>query len=194
MQLLKDEMWTRKTTAKVMMLGRKVITEEGNIIKRIQKNNTREKEVVQALEKNDELTWEEDGVAYLEGRVYVLNNKELREEILREHHDPADVGHPGQHRMMELLKRTYWWPGLKGDVKKYVQGCFKYQQNKVQHQKKAGELHPLEIPQGPWQEISIDIIGLLPKSNRMDVIVVIVNQFTKMVRLKATTMNVSLEE
>jgi len=124
-------MWTRKTTAKVMMLGRKVITEEDNIIKRIQKNNTREKEVVQALEKNDELTWEEDRVAYLEGRVYVLNNKELREEILREHHDPADVGHPGQHRMMELLKRTYWWPGLKGDVKKYVQECFKYQQNKV---------------------------------------------------------------
>ena len=187
-------MWTRKTTAKVIMLGRKVITEEGNIIKRIQKNNTREKEVVQALEKNDELTWEEDGVAYLEGRVYVLNNKELREEILREYHDPADVGHPGQHRMMELLKRTYWWPGLKGDVKKYIQGYFKYQQNKVQHQKKAGELYPLEIPQGPWQEISIDIIGLLPKSNRMDVIVVIVNQFTKMVRLKATTMNVSLEE
>ncbi len=83
--------------------------------------------------------------------------------------------------MMELLKRTYWWPGLKEDVKKYVQGCFKYQQNKVQHQKKAGELHPLEIPQGPWQEISIDIIGPLPKSNRMDVIVVIVDWFTKMI-------------
>jgi len=77
--------------------------------------------------------------------------------------------------MMELLKRTYWWPGIKEDVKKYVQGCFKYQQNKVQHQKKAGELYPLEIPQGPWQEISIDIIGPLPKSNRMDAIVDIVN-------------------
>jgi len=63
----------------------------------------------------------------------------------------------------------------------------------VQHQKKAGELHPLEIPQGPWQEISIDIIGLLPKSKGMDAIVVIVDRFTKMIRLKATTMNISLE-
>ena len=96
--------------------------------------------------------------------------------------------------MLELLKRTYWWPGLKEDIKRYVQECFKYQQNKVQHQKKAGELHPLEIPQGPWQEISIDIIKPLPKSNKMDTIVVIVNQFTKMIRLKATTTNVSLEE
>ena len=175
------------------MLGRKIVTKEGDIIKKIQKNNTREKEVVQALEKNDGLTWEENGVAYMEERVYMLNNKELREEILREHHDPADIRHLGQYRMMELLKKMYWWPGLKEDVKKYVQGCFKCQQNKVQHQKKAGELHPLEIPQGSWQEISIDIIGPLPKSNRMDAIVVIVNWFTKMIQLKATTINVSLE-
>jgi len=169
------------------------MTEEGDIIKKIRKNNIREKEVVQALEKNDGVTWEEDRVAYMKGRVYVPNNKELREEILREHHDPVNIGHPGQHRMMELLKRTYWWLGLKEDVKKYVQGCFKCQQNKVQHQKKAGELHTLEIPQGLWQEISIDIIGPLPKSNRMDAIVVIVDQFMKMIRLKATTMNVSSE-
>ena len=91
---MKDEMWTRKTTAKVTMLGRKAMTEEGNIIKKIWKNNTREKEVAQALEKNDGLTWEEDRVVYMEGRVYVPNNKELREEILREYHDPADIRHP----------------------------------------------------------------------------------------------------
>ena len=76
-QLLKDEMWTRKTTAKVMMLRRKVMTEESNIVKRIWRNNTREKEIVQVLEKNDGLAWEEDGVAYMEGRIYVPNNKEL---------------------------------------------------------------------------------------------------------------------
>ncbi len=69
----------------------------------------------------------------------------------------------------------------------------KCQQNKVQHQRKAGELHLLEIPQGPWQEISIDIIGPLPKSNRMDVIVIIVNQFMKIIRLKATMTNISSE-
>jgi len=31
--------------------------------------------------------------------------------------------------------------------------------------KKAGELHPLKIPEGPWQEISIEIISPLLKSN-----------------------------
>jgi len=131
---------------------------------------------------------------YIEGRIYVPNNKKIKEEILKENHDLADVGHPGQHRMLELLKRTYWWPGLKEDVKKYVQGCLKCQQNKVQHQRKAGELHLLEILKGSWQGISIDIIGLLPKSNGMDTIVVIVDRFTKIIRLKATTTNISSEE
>ena len=119
-QLLKDEMWTRKTMVKITMLGQKVMMEESNIIKKIQKNNTREKEFTQALEKKDGLAWEEDKVAYIEGRIYVPNNKKLREEILKEHHDPADIGHPGQHKMLELLKRTYWWPGLKEDIKKYM--------------------------------------------------------------------------
>ena len=48
-QLLKDEIWTRKMTVKVTMLGR-TMTEESDIIKRIQRNNIREKEIVQALE------------------------------------------------------------------------------------------------------------------------------------------------
>jgi len=63
----------------------------------------------------------------MEGRIYVLNNKKIKEEILKENHNSADVRHPGQHRMLELIKKTYWWPGLKEDVNKYVQGYFKYQ-------------------------------------------------------------------
>jgi len=129
----------------------------------------------------------------MEERIYIPNNKKIRKKILKENHDSVDVGHPGQHRMLELLKMTYWWPGLKKDVKKYVYRYFKCQQNKVQHQRKVGELHLLEIPQEPWQEISIDIIGSLPKSNGMDTIVVIVDQSTKMIQLKATITNISLE-
>ena len=192
-QLLKDKLWQRRTTVEVIIMKGDKTREEDDILKEIRRNTTREKEVIQALEKKDGLTWEDDGVVYMEGRIYIPNNKKIKEEILKENHDSVDMGHPGQHRMLELLKRNYWWPGLNEDVKRYVQGCIKCQQNKVQHQKKAGELHPLEIPQGPWQEISIDIIGLLPKSKGMDAIVVIVDRFTKMIRLKATTMNISLE-
>ena len=59
------------------------------------------------MKKEDGLIWEEDGVVYIEGRIYVPNNKKIKEEILKENHDLADVGHPGQHRMLKLLKRMY---------------------------------------------------------------------------------------
>ena len=88
-------------------------------------------------------------MVYVEGRIYILNNKKIQEEILKENYDLVDIGHLGQHKMLELFKRTYWWLGLKENIKRYVQGCFKCQQNKVQHQRKTGELHPVEIPQGP---------------------------------------------
>jgi len=41
--------------------------------------------------------------------------------------------------------------------------------------KKARELHPLEMPEEPWQRISINLIGPLLRSNRKNAIVVIVD-------------------
>ena len=111
--------------AEITIIKRKTIVKENNILKEIRRNATREKEVVQALKKEDGLTWEEDRVVYIEERIYILNNKKIWEEILKENHNLVDIGHPDQYRMLELLKRTYWWLGLKENIKKYVQGCFK---------------------------------------------------------------------
>ena len=60
--------------------------------------------------------------------------------------------------------------------------------------KKVGELYLLETPQRPWQEISIDIIRPLSRLNNKNVIVLIVNQFTKMIRLKTIIIVVLSEE
>ena len=60
--------------------------------------------------------------------------------------------------------------------------------------KNVGELHLLKTLEGPWQEISIDIIEPLPKSNGLDTIVVIVNQLMKIIRLKVIMTTVSLED
>ena len=59
------------------MIKRKMTVEESNILKEIRKNPTREKEVIQALKKEDGLTWEVNRVVYMEGRIYVPNNKKI---------------------------------------------------------------------------------------------------------------------
>jgi len=54
-QLLKDEMWSRKSTSKIQVFDEKKRGDESDIIKKIRKNNTREKEVIQAIKKEDGL-------------------------------------------------------------------------------------------------------------------------------------------
>jgi len=70
-------------TVEITMIQRRMMIEESNRLKEIKRNMTGEKEVVQALKKVDNLTWEEDGVVYMEGRVYVPNNRKIKEEILK---------------------------------------------------------------------------------------------------------------
>ena len=81
-QILKKELWMRRMIAEIIILKRTTKMEKLNILKEIRSNNTREKEVNQALEKKDRLTWEEDGIVYIKGRIYVPNNKKLKEKIL----------------------------------------------------------------------------------------------------------------
>jgi len=119
-QLLKEQSWTRRMTVEITMLRRKIIADELDIVKEIKRNNTQEQEVVQALKKEDRLTWKEDKIVYMEGKIYVPNNKKTREKILKENHNLVDVEHPEQQRMLELIKQNYWWPELKENVKKYV--------------------------------------------------------------------------
>jgi len=42
-----------------------------------------------------------------EGRIYVLEG-ELREEIIRLHHDTPVGGHGGRWKTAELVARNYW--------------------------------------------------------------------------------------
>ena len=75
-------------------MGENKAREESGILKEIRRIETREKEVTQALERNNSITWEEDRLVYMEGRIYVPNNKKVKEEILKENHDSVDVRHP----------------------------------------------------------------------------------------------------
>ena len=106
-QLLKEQLWTRRMTVEIMMLKRKMIVDELDIVKEIKRYNTWEQEVVQALKNEDRLTWKEDGIVYMEGKIYVSNNNKTREKILKKNHDSIDVGHTGQQRMLELIKQNY---------------------------------------------------------------------------------------
>ena len=55
-QVLKKELWTKRTIAEVTMLKRNQTTDNLDLLEEIQGNNTRKQEVQQALKKEDRLT------------------------------------------------------------------------------------------------------------------------------------------
>ena len=107
-QMLKEELWTRRTMAEVMILKRMTTTNKQEILEEIRRNGTKEWEVIQVLEKDNGLLWEEDKIVYMERRMYIPNSKKLKEKILQENHNSVDVEHLGQQRMLELIKQNYW--------------------------------------------------------------------------------------
>lgn len=134
----------------------------------------------------------EKGLLLHRGKVYVPKDQSLRLELLKLHHDISTAGHPGRWKTLELITRNYWWPGMSIDVKKYVQGCDTCQRNKTSHQPPFGLLQPNEVPGGPWEIITCDLITQLPESqdlagNPRTAIIVVVDRLTKRAHFYATT-------
>ncbi|MBW0508835.1 hypothetical protein O181_048550 [Austropuccinia psidii MF-1] len=65
-------------------------------------------------------------------------------------------------------------------IKDYVSSCQQCSRNKNIHHRKFGLLKPLQIPSGPWNSLSMDLITQFPLSNNFDSILVAVDRFSKM--------------
>ena len=142
---------------------------------------------------DDETPWEEaEGLLYYNGRVYIPEI--LRLEIKRRHHDVPLAGHMGQRRTRELVMRKFFWPQMKRDIDSYVRGCQLCARNKDDQHAHYGQLMPLEPPERPWSRIGFDMITDCPKTkNGNDAIFVIIDHFSKGVRLRATKMTLDAE-
>jgi hypothetical protein len=85
--------------------------------------------------------------------------------------------------MYQDLKQKYWWYGLKRDVAAHVIMCDVCQGVKAEHQRPAGLLYPLKIPESKWEEIGMDFITGLPRTQKgYGSIWVIVDRLTKVAR------------
>jgi hypothetical protein len=82
--------------------------------------------------------------------------------------------------MYHDLKKLFWWSRLKRDVAQFAYSCFICQKSKVEHQKPAGLLTPLDVPEWKWDSISTDFVMSLPNTpSGHDAIWVIVDRLTK---------------
>ncbi len=119
----------------------------------------------------------QDGVLFHKDRLWVPEDHYA--ELIRETHDQPACGHPGVARTYELLKREYYWRGMRTDVATFVKNCYTCQRTKAPRQRKHGLLHPLPIPQQRWQDIAMDLITGLPESDGYNAIWTIIDRLSK---------------
>ena len=123
---------------------------------------------------------DEHDTLWFEDRVYVPNNTEIRKLILQEAHDSPYSIHPGNTKMYLDLKERFWWTGMKKDIAEYVAVCDVCQRVKAEHQKPAGLLQPMPIPEWKWDKLGMDFItGLTRTHSGYDSIWVVVDRLTK---------------
>jgi hypothetical protein len=113
------------------------------------------------------------------GKIYVPEDQVLRLDILKLHHDTPIAGHPGREKILELVQRSYTWPGMSTFVKEYTNKCERCARMKPSNLAPPGKLCPLELPDIPWAEVTVDFTTDLPLSNGFDSILVVVDRFSK---------------
>ena len=111
----------------------------------------------------------------IEGQLYVVKDKLLKRyvidgdntyettvvpraittQILQMAHD--ELGHNGTHRTYTLLKRLFYWKGLKPSVEKHIKMCYQCQRRNKKVVKYA--TLQFDVATFPMHFISMDLIG-----------------------------------
>jgi hypothetical protein len=125
-----------------------------------------------------------DGLLYHLQRLYVPDDEAVRSELFACFHEDPLAGHFGEKRTLELIQRHYHWVHIEKYINHKVSICARCQFANARRHRPYGALQPLPVPEGPWQEISMDFITDLPPSRNnkavYDAILVIVDRFSKM--------------
>lgn len=118
--------------------------------------------------------------------------KTRRKEVLKECHDDPTSAHLGSFKTFHKLSERYYWPKMRYDVANYVRSCDICQASKASSELRPGLMGKQKKIKHPFQLISIDLIGPLPRSTKGHTsLLVVTDWFTKFVQVlplrKATT-------
>jgi hypothetical protein len=110
------------------------------------------------------------GIIRKVGRIWIGANSALRTKLIAALHDSAIGGHSGIQATYQRVNKVFYWKGLKADVIQFVHQCVTCQKAKCERTHPAGLLQPLPVPQGVWEDVTMDFIEGLPKSEGFDTI------------------------
>ena len=123
---------------------------------------------------------DDQGVVFFGDRLVVPKVRNLRRLILKEAHESPLTIHPGSTKMYQDLRQRFWWTRMKREIAQYIASCNVCRRVKAEHQRPAGTLQPLAIPEWKWDKISMDFITGFPRTKRgNNAIFVVIDHLSK---------------
>lgn len=99
---------------------------------------------------------------------FVHDIQERKDLILLNHDNHAFGGHSGKRRLHAKLRQKYFWPRMTRDIAQHVNACHECQVNKVRKHTKI-PMGITDSPSKPFETLSIDTIGPLPRTEKQSV-------------------------
>lgn len=110
----------------------------------------------------------------------LLVPKKQRLSILRSCHDDEKAAHLGVAKTTARTSLTYYWPKMRRDIYRYVRSCKTCNAQKAPTTARFGLMGAEKKVRFPWQVISVDLMGPLPKSSKgHSYLLVVSDWFTK---------------
>ena len=126
-----------------------------------------------------------DGVLHHEnphtpGRWCLAVPEELQTPLLEDAHSGLLAGHLAEKRVYDRLRRDYWWPGMRGEVRKHCRSCLTCATRKGTGRATRPPLQPIPVG-GPFHTVGVDILKLPQTFDGNKYVVVFLDYLTKWV-------------
>jgi hypothetical protein len=76
-----------------------------------------------------------DELLYYKGRLCIPKNTNCKLKILYDRHNILILRHSGFQKTYITIKHSFSWPGMKRDIREYVEICYPYQISKIEQTK-----------------------------------------------------------
>ena len=109
----------------------------------------------------------------------VIVPESLRASVIRQYHNSQLACHQGRERTWRQLNETFYWPGMKSDVTRWVKCCMACRRRKTPRPIRAG-ITEAALATRPNETVAMDIWGPMFQSEKGNVYVLtMIDTFTR---------------
>jgi len=154
----------------------------------VQSKDPKIKNIAEKLEKSNDPRYElREGLVYKkqgDQLLFVVPEK-MESHVLYWYHN--EMGHCGLGKMLEALRRTYWFPNSRQKCEEHIRNCLKCISFSPGSGKLEGVLYPISKGHIPFEMIHVDHFGPVDKQVACKkYVLVVIDAFSKFVQLYAT--------